>query len=225
VNKDHVLFLVIGLLGGFLLGYVGHEVMASRQPAPAHAASLNAGASPAPALGQAGGGQAGGGQAGGGQAGGGQAGGGPAGGAPGSGPAMEQVQQLRAYVEKNPNDAQAVRQLADLNYDINNWQRAAELYQHFLTLQPDDADVMTDLGACFRNMGKFPEALAVLQQAKAKSPQHWQARYNEVLVLGFDLGRTAEAAVAVAELKKLQPSNPEVNRLAEEVDRRRAAGG
>lgn len=210
MNKDHVLFLVIGLLGGFLLGYVGHEVMASRQPAPASA--FGGGAAPA----AGGGAQPGGGGA-------------PApniaAGGGGGGPAMEQVQQLRAYVEKNPNDAQAVRDLANLNYDISNWQRAAELYEQYLKLRPEEVDVMTDLGACLRNMGKSAEALAVLQRAKAKDPKHWQARYNEVLILGFDLGRMDEAAAAAAELRKLEPSNPDVTKLVTEIERRRGAGG
>jgi predicted Zn-dependent protease len=205
VNKDHVLFLVIGLLGGFLLGYVGHEVMASRQPAPASAGGAAAVAPPQGGVPQ-GGGE-----------------GGPAAGG-GGGPAMEQVQQLRAYVEKNPNDARAVRELANLNYDINNWQRAAELYEQYLKLQPGEVDVMTDLGACLRNMGKSAEALAWLQKATAKAPDHWQALYNQVLILGFDLGRMNEAAAAAAELRKLQPNNPDVTRLADEIERRHAAG-
>lgn len=201
MNKDHVLFLVIGLLGGFLLGYVGHEVMASRQPAPARAENVAAAGAPQgtpPGM--------------------------PPAGAQGGGPGVEQVQQLRAYVEKNPNDSRAVRELANLNYDIGNWQRAAELYGQFLKLSPDDVDVMTDLGACLRNMGKSAEALEVIQRAKAKNPRHWQARYNEVLILGFDLGRMDEAAVAAAELKQLEPGNPDVTRLADEIDRRRSAG-
>lgn len=201
MNKDHVLFLIIGLLSGFLLGYVAHEVMASRQPLRASAAA---------GIGEPGGpGQ-------------------PPRQAPpatgGSGPAMEQVQQLRAYVEKNPNDAQAVRELANLNYDISNWQRAAELYEQYLRLVPDEPDVMTDLGACLRNLGKSAEALVVFQRARDKAPQHWQARYNEVLVLAFDLGRWDEAGKALSELQQLEPTNADVSRLADEFQRRRPSG-
>ena len=137
---------------------------------------------------------------------------------------MEQVQQLRAYVEKNPNDAQAVRELANLNYDISNWQRAAELYEQYLRLVPDEPDVMTDLGACLRNLGKSAEALVVFQRARNKAPQHWQARYNEVLVLAFDLGRWDEAGKALSELQQLEPSNADVSRLADELQRRRPSG-
>ena len=32
MTRDHLLFLVGGLLGGFVLGYLGHEVVAARQP-------------------------------------------------------------------------------------------------------------------------------------------------------------------------------------------------
>ena len=211
MNKDHVLFLVIGLLGGFLLGYVGHEVMASRQPARARAENVAAGGMGAPQGMPQGAPQ-------------GMPQGMPPAGAQGGAPGVEQVQQLRAYVEQNPNDSRAVRELANLNYDIGNWQRAAELYGQFLKLVPDDVDVMTDLGACLRNMGKSAEALEVIQRAKAKNPRHWQARYNEVLILGFDLGRMDEAAVAAAELKELEPANPDVTRLADEIARRLSAG-
>ncbi len=41
MNRDHGLFLLIGLLAGFMLGYLGHEAMSDLQPA-----RLAAGAAP-----------------------------------------------------------------------------------------------------------------------------------------------------------------------------------
>jgi hypothetical protein len=52
-------------------------------------------------------------------------------------------------------------------------------------------------------------------------PDHWQSRFNEVIVLGFDLGRVDEAAQVMAELKELQPDNPNVQRLDQELERLR----
>lgn len=191
LNKDSFMFLLVGVLSGFLLGYLAHEQMASRQPAlKAPGTQTVAAAPPAPSA------------------------------TPQQG--MEQVQRLRAYVEQNPTDSRAVRELANMNYDIGNWQRAAELYRQFLGLVPDDPDAMTDLGACLRNMGQAGEALAVFQRIKTVAPQHWQARFNEVLVLGFDLGRWDAADLAVKELQNLQPTNPDVIRLADEVKRKTA---
>lgn len=133
--------------------------------------------------------------------------------------AMEQVQKLRAYVEANPLDGAAIRQLADLNYDISNWSRAAELYERFLKLEPDNVDALTDLGACYRNQGKAQEALEIFQRAKSLEPDHWQARYNEVLILAFDLGDLEAARSELDALQRQQPDNASIQRLAAEIER------
>ena len=218
MNKDNLLFVIIGVLLGFAAGYVLHEVVSSRQPprltpelrariamegesvtgppvGEAPAAPQDAGA--APAAGAAGN--------------------------PGAGPAMAQIQELRDYVNKNPNDADAVRKLADLNFDIRNWSRAQELYGHYLTLRPNDPDVLTDLGIAFRESKQFDEALERFRQAKKVAPEHWQSLYNEVVVLAFDLKRHDEAQRVLEDLQRMQPNNPEVAKLATAVSQRRAA--
>ena len=149
MDRDKVLFMVIGLLAGFICGYVMHEVMAARQPAPrwqAAGATRNA-----PTGGQTSAGGAG---------------------TTSGQPAMEQVQQLAAYVRDNPDDARAIRQLANLNYDISNWQRAAELYSRYLELEGVDFDVMTDLGATYRYLGKPQEALEQFRNVRDVAPDH-----------------------------------------------------
>ena len=195
LNRDNMLFLVIGVLTGFISGYVMHEVMAARQPAPRRAAA-SPGVAPSGAA--------------------------AAGGTSGSQPAMEDVQRLSAHVAQNPDDAPAVRQLANLNYDIRNWDRAAELYRQYLDLMPGDLNVMTDLGAVYRYLGRPEDALEQFREVRDQAPDHWQARYNEVLVLAFDLQDFAAAGSAMAELQELQPDNPEVTRLAAELEKRSA---
>ncbi len=201
MNRDNVLFLVIGALTGFIAGYVMHEAMAARQPAPRNPA-VAAQNMPAPP--------------------GARAGAGPA--AAGPQAAMEQVQLLRKHVEQNPDDAEAVRQLANLNYEIRNWQRAADLYQQYLGLVPDDVDVIVDLGATYRFMGQPQEALARFRRIRELDPEHWRSRYNEVLVLALDLGELDSAITAMEELQALQPDNQDVARLAAELQRRRSGG-
>jgi tetratricopeptide (TPR) repeat protein len=208
LNKDNLLFVTIGILVGFIAGYLLHEVMAARQPARLVAGQVPAGAAPAPpnsanpadpaALPPGAGGEA------------------------GTAP-MAEVQRLREYVEANPNDADAVRQLANMNFDIRNWQRASELYDQYLGLRPNDPDVMTDLGVSYRELGRFDEALALFDQVQGSKPDHWQSYFNEVVVLAFDLKRFDAAAEVLAQLQRIQPANPEVERLAAEVQRQKNA--
>src|SRR6186997_170013 len=126
MTRDNLLFGTLGLLAGFISGYFTHEVMAVRQPPPlavlqaaqaaalggAHAdggdvGSVPAGAAPGDPRGTGGGPVGGDGLAG---------AGGP------GGPPMAEILRLREQVEKNPNDADAVLTLANLNYDIRNWE-------------------------------------------------------------------------------------------------------
>jgi Flp pilus assembly protein TadD len=212
LSKDSLLYAVIGILVGFISGYVTHEVVSSKQPPrltpelraqiamPGEDPSIAAGAGPAAPAGAA-----------------------PAPGQADSGAALQEIEQLRAYVDKNPDDAKAVRRLADLNFDIGNWMRAQELYSHYLTTQPEDPDVLTDLGITLRETRQFDQALERFRRARQLAPEHWQSYYNEVVVLAFDLKRFDEADRSLQELLRLQPNNPEVAKLAEAVTRQRSA--
>jgi Flp pilus assembly protein TadD len=221
VNRDNVLFATIGILVGFITGYLVHEVMATRQPprltpemraqivvpggeqgGAAAAPEGDAGAAPAESGGEAG----------------------PAGGAAGAGaPGQQAVQELKAYVDKNPNDANAVRQLANLNFEIRNWKRAQELYNHYLELKPGDPDVMTDLGTSYRATKEFDKALHLFQEVHKAAPDHWRSYYNEVVVLAFDLKKPDEAKAPLAKLQQMQPGNQAVTELANAVEKQRAA--
>ncbi len=194
MNRDNVLFAAVGLLAGFVGGYVLHESMAARQPPPSRSAAGASAPAPAPASNSA----------------------------PGEGKlaAMRQIQQLAAYVGENPDDTRAIRQLAGLNYEISNWQRAAELYNRYLELEGADIDVMTDLGATYRYLGQPREALEQFRNVRDLAPEHWQSRYNEVLVLAFDLDDLPAARAAMSELTSMQPDSPEVARLAAELEKR-----
>lgn len=219
MNRDNLLFATIGILVGFITGYLVHEVMATRQPprlTPEMRAQIvvpggeqGGGGAAAPA-GDAGAAAAANG-----------GGAGPAAG--GAGPAAPAIQELKAYVEKNPNDANAVRQLADLNFEIRNWKRAQELYRHYLELKPGDPDVMTDLGISYRETADFDKSLALFQQVHKAAPDHWKSYFNEVVVLAFDLKKVEEAKVPLAKLQQMQPSNPDVVRLADAVAKQRTA--
>jgi tetratricopeptide (TPR) repeat protein len=200
VNRDNVLYAVIGILAGFILGYVLHEEMAARQ-APRRLAdgTLVGPGAAAPGNRPEGGAQA----------------------AAGSGaPMMGMVQELQQRIAANPEDAEALQQLGNLHYDIRNWGDAAQLYERYLELRPEDPDVRTDLGASYRHMGRFDAALEEFRKVTSQNPEHWQALYNEVLVLGFDMGDLETANETMVELRALQPDNPEVDRLAQALAER-----
>lgn len=192
MNRESALFLVIGLLAGFLAGYIAQEEMAEIQPpriAPGAAAAMG----PHAAAGAAG----------------------------DSGTPMAQIEALRQRVEQNPNDVDALVALANMNFDIQNWARAKELYERVLAVRPGDPDILTDLGITLRAQGNFQEALVQFRSAQSTAPAHWQSRFNEIVVLALDLGDVPAAEQRLAELSALAPGNADVARLAEEIRKRK----
>lgn len=218
MTKDNLISVVLGILLGFIAGYLSHEVMVARQPAR-FAGSL--GTTPSPAAPSPGMPQ------------GpfqpspdmppGQQPQPPMGAAPGGEAPMQEIQQLRERVAQNPEDADAVRQLGDMNFEISNWQRAQELYARYLELRPGDIDVLSDLGVVEQELGNFDEALSLFDQVQEQKPDHWQSMYNEVIVLAFKKKDFAAAQTALERLRQLQPENPNVQRLADEVQKQRNA--
>jgi len=209
VNKDNLISAVFGILLGFIAGYLLHEVMASRQPQRLAAGQIP-GQNPMTAA------------------------------PPGMSEAQQRqqqmqqqaemaaaqaqqaVQQLEPYVQDHPDDADAMRRLANAYFDLEQWDRARDLYSRVLQLQPDNVEVISDLGIVYRGLKDYDKALAQFAEAQRLMPDHWQSRYNQVIVL-LDLKRYDEAEKVMQELQRLQPGNPNVTQLAAEVQRQRSA--
>jgi uncharacterized protein HemY len=200
VNRDSALFLVIGLLAGFLAGYIAQEEMSARQPQRVLPGVMQPG-SPAGSVAESS----------------------PAGSGPAGAP-MARIEALRQKLEANPDDPSALLELANLNFDIQNWGRARELYERLLALQPGDPDILTDLGICLRAQGSFDEALDRFRAAQKLAPDHWQSRFNEIVVLALDKNDLGAAETKLSELSAISPGNPDVARLGDEIRKRKSAG-
>jgi hypothetical protein len=212
VNRDNVLWALGGVLVGFVAAYFLFEAVGSKQ-SPRAAIGQTPPAAVAPGGGAPGGGA-------------------PGGGAPGTAGAgggvnapflQQQARQLEQAVEANPSAAESWLELANLRFDLQQFPGAAEAYQRYLELAPAHPDVLTDLGVSLHMTGRPEEALAQFDRAQQLQPDHWKSRFNEVVVLAFDLGRLDEAAEVLERLQELQPNNPDVERLAAEVSARRSA--
>ncbi len=209
MNRNNVLFLVIGILIGFLAGYFLQEEIAKVQPVRRIAGSDTGAATAAPpgaprmpaAPGAA-----------------------PAAGAMGGGPVAGEVIELQQRITDNPDDAEAVLGLARLNLQISNWERAAELLQRYLELEPESPNELVDLAVVQRTLAQYDEALSSLDRALELAPDHWVAYYNKAVVLIVDLQRLDDAALVVETMQEMRPEDQDVQALASELTRLRSEG-
>jgi hypothetical protein len=217
VNRDNLLFLLFGFLLGFVGAYLAFEAIAVKQPPrrvagmPIEDPNAASGDATTPLSAPDAAGAPG------------DVASGPAAGGAQARPGMEEIRKLKEYVDQHPEDADAVRKLANLNFDIGNWTRARDLYLQYEKVAKPDADLLTDLGITHRALGEFDQALARFRQAEQMAPDHWQSRFNQAIVLGLDLSRYDEANQILDQLRRTQPDNPEIDRLKGELEKRRKA--
>jgi cytochrome c-type biogenesis protein CcmH/NrfG len=123
---------------------------------------------------------------------------------------MEQGRELDRLLAKDPNNYQHLVQMANVQYDMQNYPKAADYYEKARAIKDDSADVMTDLGVCYREMKQAEKAIALFDKAADASPDHWQSRYNAVIVRLFDMPDPKGAAGELAKLKQLRAARPDL---------------
>lgn len=134
---------------------------------------------------------------------------------------VEQLRAVEQLLQKDPNNYEHLVQAGNILYDLNNFLRAREYYERAIAIRDDSPDVLTDLGVCYRETGNPQKALELFDKAADKNPEHWQSRYNAVVVRLFDLNDAAGAQAELAKLKKINsPRMPDLSGLEEEIARR-----
>lgn len=123
---------------------------------------------------------------------------------------LDQVRALQSMLVDDPKNFDVLAGLGNVYFDHSRWPEAETWYRKALEVRPDDVNVLTDLAVTLRNQGRGEEALAMLDRVLKMDPGHWQALYNRIVVLNFDLHRHDEALTALEQLKAMRKDNPQI---------------
>lgn len=197
MNRDNFLFVLCGLLGGFILGYFvatrNHPAIASASPEgapPAVAGSAEPGGGAAIST---------------------------------SPELLQRVKEIKSALDADPKNVDLSRELANTYYDMNDWSQAVAWYEKVVSQKKDDPNLLTDLGSCYRNLGKFDKAAEMYEAAQKISPQHPQSLLNLTILYAFDLKDAAKAQKAFDRLKKEHPEIPRLDDLQTRISALRAS--
>ncbi|HEX9080311.1 MAG TPA: tetratricopeptide repeat protein [Desulfuromonadaceae bacterium] len=78
-------------------------------------------------------------------------------------------------------------ELGNAYFDADMPRQAIEAYDRSLALKPDNADVLNDQGAMFRQTGDLARALKNFEKVLALDPHNLEGLYNEGYMYAFDL--------------------------------------
>ncbi len=185
MTRDNALFLVLGILVGVVAAYPLFEAMSSRQPPLRVAGQAEVGAAPGTGS---------------------PSGNSPAGGA--GAPPMEQIRQLRDYVEANPDDADALLTLAQLNLSINDLIRARTLYERYVELRPADPTGVLTLANLYFDTREYAKARDRYLEVLEREPGRPEV-LTDLGVCYRNLGDPQRAVELFRQARALQPDMPQ----------------
>lgn len=121
---------------------------------------------------------------------------------------------LEAELLKNPDNVATLTQLGNTYFDLNQYQKAINIYEKSLALAPNDPDVLTDMGVMYRRNKQPQKAIEAFDRAMQADPGHEPSRFNKGVVLMHDIQDVVGAVAAWEELVKLNPFATAPNGLA-----------
>jgi tetratricopeptide (TPR) repeat protein len=120
-----------------------------------------------------------------------------------------QVNALKAVAERETSNVKPRVDLANLYFDAERYDDAIKWYSDALKLQPNDANVSTDLGVCYYYTNQPDKALAQFERSLQIDPKHAKTLLNIGIVRAFGKQDLAGATKAWEDVIKLSPNSPE----------------
>jgi Tfp pilus assembly protein PilF len=118
----------------------------------------------------------------------------------------EAIEQYKKALEKDPEQANILGNMADCYSKMDKNNEALELYQKAVAIKPDDAALYNNLGVVLSKLGKSTESQAAFKKAASLNPgASAQNLYNIGATL-VNNGKSAEAAESFKQAIAVDPS-------------------
>lgn len=191
MTRDNLLFAIIGILLGFIVGFMFAGSMSQQNLTTANLPSnQNLPADHPPVQG---------------------------GGAQDPQQIFAQVQESMAKARKEPNNFEAQVTAARLEYQIQRYDQAVEFLLKANQLQPENYDVIVMLGAANLEGRHYDMADKWYKIARAKKPQDVGVLAS-VAYMQLQKGDAKAAEKAIADLEKVDPSNENLSEFKQRLE-------
>ncbi len=133
------------------------------------------------------------------------------------------VQALRNTIDRDPRNATARVQLANLYYDSEMWNDAVKWYEEALAIDPKQPDVSTDLGVCYYNLNQPDRALQQFDRSLGEDARHTRTLFNIGIVRAFGKQDLKGAADVWMKLIAIAPDSVDGQNAKRALDGLRSA--
>ncbi len=92
--------------------------------------------------------------------------------------ALSQIMALEEKVKNNPNDLVSLLNLSHLLNDSGFFEKAILNYKKYLAKDPQNVDVIIDMGVCYYQTGDYDSAIKTMEKGIKINPKHQIANFN-----------------------------------------------
>jgi len=183
MTRDNLLFAIIGILLGFIVGFLFASNIMRREEMAAPPSRTQAMPADHPAVGESA--------------------------APNSGGMQADVQAALTKARNEPTNFEAQLKAAELYYQIQRYDDSIAYLLKANQLKPDDPETVGNLGMVNMDAGHFETAETWYKAAVTKKPDDPRIMDGYCNVL-LQLGKAKEAEDAIAKLAKIDPTNQDL---------------
>jgi hypothetical protein len=121
-------------------------------------------------------------------------------------PVMRLLTEMRGRLARNPNDLEALVNVASLYFDAAKYAQALPYYRRALAIDPENPDTRTDYATALHGNDDDLQALAELKRVLATHADFPEALFNEGIVANA-IGRRTEAIDSFKRFLKVAPKD------------------
>jgi cytochrome c-type biogenesis protein CcmH/NrfG len=132
---------------------------------------------------------------------------------------QKQIDQLESQLKAKPDDFDALVNLGNDYYDINNPAKAIENYEKALKLRPNEATVLVDCGSMYRQAGNVDKAIELFNRAIQIDPKLPQAYLNLGMATAMEKHNPAGAVMYWKKYLELDPNSEAKDFLTQEINK------
>jgi len=129
--------------------------------------------------------------------------------------AINRINELEESLKANPNNNEALLELAHLRNDSGMFEKAIENYQEYLNRAPNDAEARIDMGVCYYSLNRYDEAIDAMTKALEYSPNH-QIGHLNLGIVNLAAGNVEKSREWLQKAVDLGPET-EVGKRAQEL--------
>lgn len=122
--------------------------------------------------------------------------------APGASGAIDTIDKLQAFVDRQPENLEAQLALGNAYFGQKDYPRAIKAYQVVLAGRPDHLSARVDMATAYFYSGDKTTAIDEYHKALAQDPNHLQANFNLGIVY-HSQGKLGDAKMAWTRAKEL----------------------